>query len=340
MTGKKGIKNFLIGIAAAGMVIISSLSVLAESFQEKNEILQNSTQDEAQKDAEKTAQSYLIDSWSGAEQIADLKGASSPDGSVLTWSAIPDAEGYIIGGIQNGQPYRQLGFVTGGNTTTYTDHDASLTDFSYYWVFPYKKENGKVVRGKASSGYVYGIKQLPAPQNLTAASVPGGVNLSWSGVSGADGFIIKRRIGSSGSADRIADITGTSYSDMSASETDTCFYWVYAYKMNGSGKRAGVISSYTYAKAGYKEKLLSVTPTELTIEDQARVAVTWKGSGYIYCRTRNSSIVTCKWEDGWKDKTFGLIITALKPGETTVEIYNEGETEKVILNIKSTKTGS
>ena len=187
--------------------------------------------------------------WTGNEQITDLKAKSTPDGSDLTWSKIPEADGYLIGAIQNGKPYRQIDFIVGGNTTEYLDINASLTDYSYYWVFPYKKVNGKVVRGAASSIYVYGIKQLLAPKNLKATGKTGGVDLGWDSVSDADGFIIKRRTGSSGSAVVIADVTGTSYTDTTASTTDNSFYWVYAYKKSGNTKRPGAISSYAYAKA-------------------------------------------------------------------------------------------
>jgi len=195
---------------------------------------------------EQTTKEFLIDAWSGTEQITDLKGTSSPEGSVLTWSPIPDAEGYLIGAIQNGNAYKQIDFIVGENNTRYVDKNASLTVYSYYWVFPYKKVDGKVVRGAASSKYVYGVKQLAAPQGVTATGAPGRIKLAWNPVPGKSGYIIKCRRGN-GPVEVIADVWDESYSDQAAPLNMVSFYWIYAYVASPRGNMPGQTSTYTFA---------------------------------------------------------------------------------------------
>lgn len=196
---------------------------------------------------EPTTEEYLIDAWSGTEQITDLKGTSSPEGSVLTWSPIPDAEGYLIGAIQNGNAYKQIGYVVGGNTTTYTDKDASMEKYSYYWVFPYKRVNGKIARGAVSSRYVYGIKLMAAPQNFKAEGVPGAINLSWNPVPDASRYIIKVRRGN-GTVEQLADTYKTTYTDEAAPNDVVSYYWVLGFKYGYPNDYYGASSTYAFAK--------------------------------------------------------------------------------------------
>ena len=197
---------------------------------------------------EPTTEEYLIDAWSGTEQITDLKGTSSPDGSVLTWSPIPDAEGYLIGAIQNGNAYKQIGYVVGGNTTTYTDKDASMEKYSYYWVFPYKRVNGKIARGAVSSRYVYGIKLMAAPQNFKAEGVPGAVKLSWNPVPDAVKYIVKVRRGN-GTVEQLAEAYQNTYTDEAAPSDVVSYYWVYGFKYGYPNDYIGATSKYAFAKS-------------------------------------------------------------------------------------------
>ena len=182
--------------------------------------------------------------WTGKERVTVLSGKSTPDGSRLEWQAVAGADGYIICAIQNGSAYRQLGFTTG---TSYLDMDASFTMYSYYWVFPFKKLNGKTVRGDVSSYYVYGIRQLEKPVGVKAAGQASSVRLSWQAVPGADGYVVKVKRGS-GEVRELADVLSPGYSDTGASYGEMSYYWVYAYKKFGTVRRPGVTSTYVYGK--------------------------------------------------------------------------------------------
>ena len=86
--------------------------------------------------------------------VTNLK-ASALKGKVkLSWTASPDAEGYLIYGIRPNGSYGYIGMTTKG--TTYTDTKASAEDYNFYWVFPFHKDaDGKVIAGLTGK-YTYG----------------------------------------------------------------------------------------------------------------------------------------------------------------------------------------
>ena len=204
--------------------------------------------------------------WTGKETVSVLKATSTPTGTMLVWGAVPNADGYLIGAIQNGNKYKQIGFTT---NTIYTDKDASLSLYSYYWVFPYKKvvtkktvverwkngvlistetnEETKIVPGSISPYYVYGIKQLVAPSGFKAQSQAASVRLSWNSVSGAAGYVIKVRRGTS-DVSVLANVNALTYTDKEVSYKEMSYYWVYAYTRYGEIIRPGAVSSYTYGR--------------------------------------------------------------------------------------------
>ena len=80
--------------------------------------------------------------------------ASSGAGYVkLSWNAVADADGYLIYGIRPGGEYGYIGMTTTG--TTFTDRNASTSNYTYYWVYPYHLNNGKMIPG-GTANYTYG----------------------------------------------------------------------------------------------------------------------------------------------------------------------------------------
>ena len=85
--------------------------------------------------------------------VTGLKATSLQDSVKLTWNSVPDAEGYLIYGIRPGGEYGYIGMTTLG--TTFKDKNASNTDWTFYWVFPYHKNGEKMIVG-GTAAYVYG----------------------------------------------------------------------------------------------------------------------------------------------------------------------------------------
>ena len=179
--------------------------------------------------------------------VTGLKAASAGKNQVkLTWNAVKGAEGYLVYAQKN-KKYGYVGMTTSG--TTFTDKKALDTDYNYYWVFAYVKDStGKMITGGCEK-YVYAKGVCLAVTNLKASSVSGGVKLTWTASSGAEGYLIYG-IHPGGSYEYIGMTTqGTTFTDKKASKTDWNYYWVFPYHKNGSTMVVGGTAKYVYGKA-------------------------------------------------------------------------------------------
>ena len=164
----------------------------------------------------------------------------------LTWDQVQNAEGYLVYA-QKDKKYGYVGMTTKG--TTFTDTKALDTDYNFYWVFAYvKDENGKMIPGGCEK-YVYAKGVCVAVTGLKASSVKGGVKLTWNSVSDAEGYLVYG-IHPNGKYGYIGMTTkGTTYTDTKASSTDWNFYWVFPYHKNGNTMIVGGTAKYVYGKA-------------------------------------------------------------------------------------------
>ena len=198
----------------------------------------------------------------------------------LTWSGVSGAEGYII--------YRQVGKGTykyRGMTQklSYVDTTASDLEYNFYWVYPYYKENGQNVANTAAK-YVYAKGGLTAVNNLAAQAIGKRVKLTWSPVSGAEGYLIYRKIGSG--AFQYVYMTGNlSYIDSKCSGNEYNFYRVYAYYRNGDKIVPGAVGKYVYSKP----RLNPVVKVEAEATGTREITVSWSkvtgAEGYVIIRT-------------------------------------------------------
>lgn len=180
--------------------------------------------------------------------VANLKAESAGKKKVkLTWTASADTDGYLIYAQKNGK-YGYCGMTTMG--TTYTDSAALDTDYSFYWVFPYKKDsNGKMHPGGCTK-YVFAKGVCPAVTNLKAASVIGGVKLTWTKSPDADGYLIYGKTEKGAYGYRGMTTQGITYTDTKASKSEYNFYWVFPYHKDPNGKMiVGGTPKYVYGKA-------------------------------------------------------------------------------------------
>ena len=176
--------------------------------------------------------------------VENLKASSSVGKVKLTWSEVKDAEGYLIYGIK-------YGYIGMTSKTSFVDVKALTSDYNYYWVFAYcKDENGKMYPG-LTAHYVYGKAQkCAAVTDLKASSVKGGVKLTWTKSAGAEGYLVYgihpgEKYGYIGMTTK-----GTTFTDKKASSTDWNFYWVFPYHTDSNGNKVvGGTPKYVYGKA-------------------------------------------------------------------------------------------
>lgn len=181
--------------------------------------------------------------------VENLKASSSVGKVKLTWSEVKDAEGYLIYGIRGGG--NKYGYIGMTSKTSFVDVKALTSDYNYYWVFAYcKDENGKMYPG-LTAHYVYGKAQkCAAVTDLKASSVKGGVKLTWTKSAGAEGYLVYgihpgEKYGYIGMTTK-----GTTFTDKKASSTDWNFYWVFPYHTDSKGNKVvGGTPKYVYGKA-------------------------------------------------------------------------------------------
>lgn len=182
------------------------------------------------------------------DPVTNLKAVMAGKQTVkLTWNTSANADGYLVYSQKNGE-YKYCGMTTMG--TEYTDAKALDSSYNFYWVFPYIKNGmGKMIAGGCTK-YVFAKGLCPAVMNLKASSVQGGVRLTWSASTGADGYLVYgQRAGNTYGYIGMTTM-GTTFTDKQASKTAYNYYWVFPYHKDLNGKMiVGGTPKYTYGRA-------------------------------------------------------------------------------------------
>lgn len=212
--------------------------------------------------------------------VQNIKVSSAVGKVTLSWDKMKDADGYLIYGKRGSDgKYGYIGMTE--NKTSYVDKNASADVYNFYWIYAYCKDStGKRFVGKTPN-YVYGkAKKCEPVTNLKAKKVAGGVNLSWTKSTGAEGYLIYGKYSKDGKYGYIAITNATTYTDQKAITSDYNFYWIYPYYKDSEGKRVvGKAAPYVYAKAGVFEPVTNLKATGIS----GGVKLSWT-------KTKNSEV--------------------------------------------------
>ena len=181
--------------------------------------------------------------WSGASAIvsaapkaaapANVKATAGSEKITVTWSAVSGATKYKVRR-HDGTGWSDLKVVS---TTSYTDTAVTVGTTYKYAVYAYV--NGKY---GAASETVSAVPKTAAPANVKAAATSGKITVTWTAVSGATKYKVRRHDGT-GWAD-YKTVSATSLTDTSVTAGKTYKYAVYAY-VNGAWGGASAIVSAT-----------------------------------------------------------------------------------------------
>lgn len=225
------------------------------------------------------------------------------NGVKITWGKVSGANSYYVYRKQSGDKgWTRLATVT---STNYTDKKA-VGGSSYYYTV--KAVSEKTVSAHNSTGL--SIKFLSAPSVTSISNATKGISVKWGSVKGASGYYLYRKENGAKSWTRIAELTGTSYTDKNVKNGKTYAYTVKA--VSGS-------TSSAYNTNGWSIKFISAPKLSTPTSSKSGVTVKWgKVSGasgyYVYRKIGTGSyelIATIK--DGstasYKDKNVKKNVT-------------------------------
>lgn len=162
----------------------------------------------------------------------DLK-LTTKDGEItVTWAAVAGAQGYLLYYRKNNEPFNEKNVFD--LTRTSFNHTRLQNGDTYnYYVVAYKEVSGARDFSPQSLevGIMVGVV-LDTPKDFTADTKDGTVNLKWTAVKGAEGYIV---YASSGGEYHQFDVSKTTYSHTGLENGSTWSYRVAAYKtVNGA----------------------------------------------------------------------------------------------------------
>ena len=211
----------------------------------------------------------------GLASIPKLSSVSNTTSGIqLKWSKVTDATGYILYRKTSSGSWSRIADIKNGSTVSYIDKTAKSGTTYTYTIRAY---SGKYMSDWKTTKT---IKRLDDPTVSATSNITAGVQVKWSKVTGATGYIVYRKNGS-GSWSRVADIKSgstVSYTDKTAKSGTTYTYTVRAY----SGSTIGDWSSTKTVKRLADPTVSSAS--NITAGVQVKWAKTAGATGYVVYR--------------------------------------------------------
>ncbi|MGN1195486.1 MAG: fibronectin type III domain-containing protein, partial [Acutalibacteraceae bacterium] len=211
------------------------------------------------------------------------KASSITDTSLkLSWTATTNATGYVVERL-NGSTWTKVATVT---TNSYTVKSLKAKTTYQFRIRAYKKGSSTVYGAYSST---VKATTLLSATTLKASSVTDTtMKLSWSKVTGAEGYVIEQYNGKTWTT--LKKTTSTSYSVTKLKANTTYQYRIRAYYKSGSTTVYGVYSSVLKISTAPAK----VTSVKLSSATSTTLKVSWKAasgaSGYkVYYSTNNKS---------------------------------------------------
>lgn len=246
-----------------------------------------------------TVYASVDDSFTTRRQIPSqavllMAACNSETSAKISWMMATDAEGYILYRSKEANDgYTEIATIQGSMTTSYIDKGLETGEKYFYRICTYWMRDGKRVCGDLSIP-LYADIRLDMPQNVKAISTSfNSIQLTWQGVTAADGYRIYQAIGQKGEYKKIKTIKNqdTTTYDISDLVTGTTYsYRVEAYQNSESGN---LFLSPRSTQVKVKPMLDSVTVTDAKPVTYNTAKFSWEkvkgASGYVIVRSTKAN---------------------------------------------------
>jgi fibronectin type 3 domain-containing protein len=230
------------------------------------------------------------------ESPSILESNLTESGAYLKWSSIKDATKYLIYRKASGESWEQIGETT---KKSYTDKTGLLgISYTYSVSAVYNSNTSK--KSDATDEILMDWTESPSMKSASIETT--GSKITWSKINKCSGYYLYRKeVGKSWK--RVATVSGTSYTDTSASNKKLYYYSAKAYSKEGKTTSTSNMNSSGISRAAE----LSVTVKNVS----SGVSIKWNEitpiSNYkVYRRTNNSqnwTLLTTTTSTKYTDKT-------------------------------------
>jgi len=215
---------------------------------------------------------------------------TSADNVQLSWNASSGAAGYIIYKNQTSNS-NAASEITRTSSLSYDDTSASPGNLYYYWVKAYSSASTSLLSSGAS-----GYRNLALPGGVSASSgtYNSCVLVSWSGVSGAESYVVWRSTtAASSSAVNVGETANTYFIDTSASAGTVYYYWIQAKNWSFTG----ALSAYA---SGWRRSMAAGNNARGDMDGDGLMdfAVYMAANGTWYARLSGSGYATVSYQLG------------------------------------------
>ncbi|MCD8050543.1 MAG: S8 family serine peptidase [Clostridiales bacterium] len=249
-----------------------------------------------------------------APTLSSVTNTSS--GVKVTWGKVSGATGYRVYRKADGET-SWTAVKSSTTSTSYTDTTAKSGTVYSYTVRAYAKVNGSNVWGSYDTSGK-SITRLNAPTLSGVTNASSGITVTWTKVTGAQGYRIYRKAGSASSWTAVKTVSGGS--TLSWTDTSVSNGTKYTYTVRAYSKATGSTCWGPYDSTGeVAYRLTRPTISSLKNSSSKKMTVKWgknsKATGYQIQYSTSSSFSSCKTVTVTSYKTVSKTISSLTKGK-------------------------